>query len=169
MSIVLKRFEETESDFVLRMRSDQITFMFDPHYLRDYLSENNEMPQVEKWDFPIIYCTFIHVMELGLGDDTLLPMKKNPREQNIKSTPSRRITHSLKNTDIAEDGRPHNSFFYLLNRGIVLVAHKVKRLQNVVFQGEDEIIPSVIEVTMDKENEGNIDGGHTYKIIKKLL
>ncbi|WP_462408536.1 AIPR family protein [Neobacillus sp. Marseille-QA0830] len=169
MPVVLKRFEETEKDFILRLRNDQTTIMFDPHYLHEHLLEFGTMPDINEWRYPLIYSSFIHVMELGLGDDTLIPMKKNPREQNIKSTPSRRIARSLKNTDIAEDGRPHNQSFYLLNRGIVLVAHKIKFLENVIFNGEDEIIPNVIEITMDKENEGNIDGGHTYKIIKDTV
>ncbi|WNS75476.1 AIPR family protein [Bacillus sp. DTU_2020_1000418_1_SI_GHA_SEK_038] len=169
MPVVLKRFEETEKDFILRLRNDQTTVMFDPHYLHEHLLKYGVMPKVEEWKYPLIYSAFIHVMELGLGDDTLIPMKKNPREQNIKSTPSRRIARSLKNTDIAEDERPHNKSFYLLNRGIVLVAHKIKFIDNVIFIGEDEVIPNVIEIIMDKENEGNIDGGHTYKIIKDTV
>lgn len=167
MAVVLKRFEETEEDFTIRFRNDQTSIMFDPHYLHEHLSIYGSMPKIDEWKYPLIYSSFIHVMELGLGDDTLIPMKKNPREQNIKTTPSRRIARSLKNTEIAEDERPHNKSFYLLNRGIVLVAHKIKFIDNVIFHGEDEVIPNVIEITMDKENEGNIDGGHTYKIIKE--
>ncbi|NRF06966.1 AIPR family protein, partial [Bacillus safensis] len=104
-----------------------------------------------------------------MGDEITIPMKKNPREQNIKTTPSRRIAQSLKNTEIAEDGRPHNQAFYLLNRGIVLVAHKVAILRDVVFENETDLNPEVLEIFMDKESEGNIDGGHTYKIIKNTV
>ncbi|PIC55927.1 hypothetical protein CSV80_17060 [Sporosarcina sp. P12(2017)] len=169
MALVLKRFEETEKDFILRLQNDQTSVMFDPHFLNEYLSKHHSMPKLDEWEYPLIYSSFIHVMELGLGDETLIPMKRNPRDQNIKSTPSRRIARSLKNTEIAEDQRPHNKSFYLLNRGIVLVAHKIKFINNVIFNGEDEVIPNVIEITMDKENEGNIDGGHTYKIIKDTV
>lgn len=169
MTIILKRFEETEKDFILRVRSDQVTTMFDPHNLREYIKENGENPSIDNWEHTLIYSAFIHVMDLGLGNDVTIPMKKNPREQNIKTTPSRRIAQSLKNTDIAEDGRPHNQSFYLLNRGIVLVAHKIILHSNVIFENEDEVNPTVLEMIMDKENEGNIDGGHTYKIIKNIV
>ncbi|MGR3764108.1 AIPR family protein [Rossellomorea sp. NS-SX7] len=169
MPTILKRFEEDEENFILRVRTDQITTMFDPHDLRQFLSNHNHMPDINNWPHTLIYSAFIHVMDLGLGDDVTIPMKKNPREQNIKTTPSRRIAQSLKNTDIVEDGRPHNQAFYLLNRGIVLVAHKVVVLSNVIFEDETQLNPEVLEVTMDKEHEGNIDGGHTYKIIKNTV
>lgn len=169
MATLSKRFEENEKNFILRVRSDQITTMYDPHDLRFYLSTHNQMPNPNTWKHTIIYSAFVHVMDLGLGDDVTIPMKKNPREQNIKTTPSRRIAQSLKNTDIADDERPHNKAFYLLNRGIVLVAQKVSVLHNIIFENEEEVNPEVLEIVMDKENQGNIDGGHTYKIIKNTV
>jgi hypothetical protein len=169
MHTITKRFEENEQEFILRVRSDQITIMYNPHDLRDFLSTYKFVPDPKDWEQPLIYSAFVHVMDLGLGDDITIPMKKNPREQNIKTTPSRRITQSLKNIDIAEDGRPHNQAFYLLNRGIVLVAHKVKIMNDVIFENEVQVNPKVLEIVMDKEDEGNIDGGHTYKIIKNTV
>ncbi len=169
MPIMLKRFEEDEENFILRVRSDQITTMYNPHDLRRFRSNHDHMPDPTNWDHTLIYSAFVHVMDLGLGDEITIPMKKNPREQNIKTTPSRRIAQSLKNTEIAEDGRPHNQAFYLLNRGIVLVAHTVAILHDVVFENETDLNPEVLEIVMDKENEGNIDGGHTYKIIKNTV
>lgn len=169
MPTILKRFEEDENNFILRVRSDQVTTMYNPHDLRDYLSNHDHLPESQDWDHTIIYSAFVHVMDLGLGDDITIPMKKNPREQNIKTTPSRRIAQSLKNTDKAGDNRPHNHAFYLLNRGIVLVSHKVNIINNVIFENEKNSNPTVLEIFMDKENEGNIDGGHTYKIIKNTV
>ncbi|AJK67391.1 MULTISPECIES: AIPR family protein [Bacillus] len=169
MPIILKRFEEDEKNFILRVRSDQITIMYNPHDLRRYLSNNGHMPKSNDWEHTLIYSAYVHVMDLGLGNEISIPMKKNPREQNIKTTPSRRIAQSLKNTEIAKDGRPHNQAFYLLNRGIVLVAHKVTILCNIVFENETDVNPEILEIVMNKENEGNIDGGHTYKIIKNTV
>lgn len=169
MPILLKRFEEDEKNFVLRVRSDQITTMYNPHDLRKYISENDSLPDLNNWNHTLIYSAFVHVMDLGLGEEVAIPMKKNPREQNIKSTPSRRIAQSLQNSELAEDQRPYNHAFYLMNRGIVLVAHKVSILKNVTFENENTINPEVLEIVMDKENEGNIDGGHTYKIIKNTV
>jgi hypothetical protein len=76
-----------------------------------------------------------------------IPMATNPREQKLNSAVASAITESLLSND---------SLFHLKNRGIVLSAKRVhydNRLQEVTIDFEDESC------------HGNIDGGHTYKIL----
>lgn len=76
-----------------------------------------------------------------------IPMATNPRDQRLTSSVATAITESL----LSNDG-----FFHLKNRGIILSAKKVhydNRLQEVTIEFDDESC------------HGNIDGGHTYKIL----
>ena len=76
-----------------------------------------------------------------------IPMSTNPRDQKLNSTVANAITESL----LSNDGQ-----FHLKNRGIILSAKRVRydnRLQEVTIDFEDESC------------HGNIDGGHTYKIL----
>ncbi|MCY8186988.1 hypothetical protein MOC46_04720 [Bacillus spizizenii] len=66
MPIMLKRFEEDEENFILRVRSDQITIMYNPHDLRRYLSNNGHMPNPNDWEHTLIYSAYVHVMDLVL-------------------------------------------------------------------------------------------------------
>jgi len=76
-----------------------------------------------------------------------IPMKTNPREQNLRTKVAAKIREGLT-------GR--NSQFFLLNRGMLLSAKEVKF----------DNINSEITILFDDENvHGNVDGGHTYKII----
>lgn len=82
-------------------------------------------------------------------DDVMegIPMATNPREQSLKSGVAAAITESL----LSNDG-----FFHLKNRGIVLSADSVhydNRHNRVTINFADE------------QAHGNIDGGHTYKIV----
>lgn len=79
------------------------------------------------------------------------PMETNPREQNLKTGVAKAIKESLK-----LEGERN---FYLLNRGILLSAKSVthdnsKSELTIIFDNEDV--------------HGNVDGGHTYSIIKEL-
>lgn len=79
------------------------------------------------------------------------PTETNPREQNLKTSVAKRIRASL------EEEAERN--FYLLNRGILL------SVKDVVFSNAD----GELSLTFDNpETHGNVDGGHTYKIIKEL-
>lgn len=76
-----------------------------------------------------------------------IPMATNPREQKLTSAVAKAIEESL----VSNDG-----YFHLKNRGIVISAAKVK------YDNRRE------EVTLefdDNSYHGDIDGGHTYKII----
>ena len=76
-----------------------------------------------------------------------IPMATNPRDQKLTSSVASAITESL----LSNDG-----LFHLKNRGIILSAKRVRydnRLQEVTIEFDDESC------------HGNIDGGHTYKIL----
>lgn len=79
-----------------------------------------------------------------------IPMGTNPREQKLTTAVAKKIKASLLN--------PVSNNFYLLNRGLLLSAEKV--------------IPDTkndtVKVIFSNQNvHGDIDGGHTYKIIKE--
>lgn len=79
-----------------------------------------------------------------------IPMDTNPREQNEKTKVAKKIEESL--LDLTEKN------FYLLNRGLLLSA------KSVSFDSTSN------QVSIDFEDlsvHGNVDGGHTYKIIKE--
>jgi hypothetical protein len=76
------------------------------------------------------------------------PMDTNPREQNLRTKVARAIEHSLLNDT--------DNNFHLLNRGLLLSAEKVK-----FNNGTGELTL----VFTDHEKHGNVDGGHTYRII----
>ncbi len=82
---------------------------------------------------------------------TDIPMQTNPREQNLGTSVAKRIKQSLE----AEAEKN----FYLLNRGLVLSAEKV------IYNNSNNELTIVFT---DEEIHGNIDGGHTYRIIKEL-
>lgn len=76
-----------------------------------------------------------------------IPMATNPREQKLTSAVAKTIEESLLSND---------RYFHLKNRGIVISAGKV------TYNNKKE------EVTIEFDDDslhGNIDGGHTYKII----
>jgi len=85
---------------------------------------------------------------LNVPDD--IPMGTNPREQKLTTNVSKKIRDSLIN---------HSDLnFYLLNRGLLLSA---KSISYSPVKNEVEI------VFEDSAYHGNVDGGHTYKIIKE--
>jgi len=76
-----------------------------------------------------------------------IPMATNPREQKLTSGVAKAIETSLCSND---------GYFHLKNRGIVISAQKVtfnNKIDEVTIEFDDEL------------SHGNIDGGHTYKII----
>jgi len=94
-------------------------------------------------------------MYIALCDVTNLPdnfpMETNPREQNLNTGVAKAIKNSL-----AEEAL-HN--FYILNRGILLSAASVTHDNN----------DGTVTVGFEDTNvHGNVDGGHTYAIIKQL-
>lgn len=89
------------------------------------------------------YVFYVKVSDVAEG----IPMATNPREQKLTSGVATAIKESL----LSNDG-----YFHLKNRGIVLSAASVN------YNNRNN------EVTIyfnDDAKHGNIDGGHTYKII----
>ena len=77
-----------------------------------------------------------------------IPMETNPRDQKLTTAVPKKIKKSLI------EGRNHN--FYLLNRGLTLSA------KSVIYDNKNDV--ATLEFA-DFGIHGNIDGGHTYKII----
>lgn len=77
-----------------------------------------------------------------------IPMDTNPREQKLTTAVAKKIRASL----ISE--RSNN--FYLLNRGLTISAKSVK------YDNKNDLVTIEFD---DNEVHGDIDGGHTYKII----
>lgn len=81
---------------------------------------------------------------------TDIPMDTNPRKQNEKTRVAKKIQTSLTNHTERN--------FYLLNRGLLLSAKEVS------YNNESDDVSIVFE---DPSVHGDVDGGHTYEIIKK--
>lgn len=77
-----------------------------------------------------------------------IPMETNPREQKLTTGVAKKIKDSLLDETM--------SSFYLLNRGLLLSA------QSVFY---DNYLNEVTVEFSDLDYHGNVDGGHTYKII----
>lgn len=79
-----------------------------------------------------------------------IPMDTNPREQKLTTAVAKKIRNSLTN--------PGASNFYLLNRGLLLSAEKV------TFNSKSDTVSVIFA---DANVHGDIDGGHTYRIIQE--
>lgn len=89
------------------------------------------------------YVFYVKVSDIPEG----IPMATNPRDQNLDSGVAQAIKESLESND---------GYFHLKNRGIVLSA------KSCTYNNKTK------EVTInftDDALHGNIDGGHTYKIV----
>lgn len=89
------------------------------------------------------YVFYANVNEVPDG----IPMATNPREQKLTSGVAKAIENSL----LSNDG-----YFHLKNRGIVVSAQKC------TFDNTKDTVTIEFD---DTEMHGNIDGGHTYKIV----
>lgn len=89
------------------------------------------------------YIFYVKVSDVPDG----IPMATNPREQSLKSAVATGITESL----LSNDG-----YFHLKNRGIVLSA------EDVHYNNRTGIATVIFS---DELCHGDIDGGHTYKIL----
>lgn len=105
-----------------------------------YIKSNNEGEKK-----PEMYVLICDVKDLP--DD--IPMQTNPREQNEKTKVARKIEESLTNHS--------DRNFYLLNRGILVSAKSIQ------FNNAENTVKVSFE---DLSVHGNVDGGHTYKVIK---
>lgn len=79
-----------------------------------------------------------------------IPMKTNPRKQKLTTAVAKKIKTSLMD--------PTELDFYLLNRGMLISA------ANVTYNNYNNELTILFE---DDEVHGDVDGGHTYEIIKQ--
>lgn len=77
-----------------------------------------------------------------------IPMDTNPREQKLTTGVAKKIRESLQNEE--------SHTFHLLNRGLTLSA------KTVIYDNKNDV--AILEFE-DFDVHGDIDGGHTYKII----
>lgn len=89
------------------------------------------------------YVFYVKVDDVPEG----IPMATNPREQKLSSGVATAIKESL----LSNDG-----YFHLKNRGIVLSAGSVN------YNNKNNEVTIIFN---DELAHGNIDGGHTYKIV----
>jgi len=100
-------------------------------------------PDESEYSYPNVYEMFIEIQDLPDN----FPMETNPREQNLGT----KVAKAIKNSLYEADGT-----FYVKNRGIVLSAKDI----------EYDAKNKRVRISMDNtELHGNIDGGHTYRII----
>ena len=89
------------------------------------------------------YIFYVKICDVPEG----IPMATNPRDQKLTSGVAQAIKESLESND---------GFFHLKNRGIVLSAKSCtynNKTKEVTINFTDDML------------HGNIDGGHTYKIV----
>lgn len=89
------------------------------------------------------YVFYVKICDVPEG----IPMATNPRDQKLISGVAQAIKESLESND---------GFFHLKNRGIVLSAKSCtynNKTKEVTINFTDDML------------HGNIDGGHTYKIV----
>lgn len=92
---------------------------------------------------PVTYQAYVEIQDLPDN----FPMDTNPREQNLKTKVAKKIRESIHEYD---------ETFHIKNRGIVLSAKEVSY----------DTKTRKMTITMDDpEVHGNIDGGHSYKIL----
>lgn len=80
-----------------------------------------------------------------------IPMETNPRQQKLTTGVVKKIRKSLLENS--------SQNFYLLNRGLLLSA------ASVVYNNKLDTVAVTFE---DSEVHGDIDGGHTYKVIQEV-
>lgn len=105
-----------------------------------YVKSTNEMER--KPEMYVLICDV-----LDIPDD--IPMQTNPREQKLTTNVAKKIRESLTNHSERN--------FYLLNRGMLLSCGSVS-----YDNASSEVSLSFDDLSV----HGDIDGGHTYKIIK---
>lgn len=89
------------------------------------------------------YVFYVKICDVAEG----IPMSTNPRDQKLTSGVAQAIKESLESND---------GYFHLKNRGIVLSAKSCtynNKTKEVTINFTDDML------------HGNIDGGHTYKIV----
>jgi hypothetical protein len=107
--------------------------------VKEFKRSNDPLDRDEKRK----YTCYVHVDNVPKD----IPMATNPREQKLTSSVAKKIEESL----LSNDGN-----FHLKNRGIVISAAKV------IFDNKTDMMTMVVD---EPYEHGDIDGGHTYKLI----
>jgi len=107
--------------------------------VKEFKRSNDPLDRDEKRK----YTCYVHVDNVPMD----IPMNTNPREQKLTSAVAKKIEDSL----LSNDGN-----FHLKNRGIVISAKKV------IYDNKTDIMTMVVD---EPYEHGDIDGGHTYKLI----
>ena len=94
---------------------------------------------------PVTYMAICDVCNIP----TDFPMNTNPRKQKLTTAVAKKVKASLLDFGAMD--------FYLLNRGILLSA------ESASFNNYNNMLTVTFR---DDEVHGNVDGGHTYEIIK---
>ena len=102
--------------------------------------ENKEVPETK----PQMYEMLVDVT--SIPDN--IPMATNPRDQNLNTKVAKKIQMTLT------DDKDRN--FYLLNRGLLISAESIQY---------DNVNSAVYITFSDLSVHGDVDGGHTYKVI----
>lgn len=125
---------------IVDLKTQNFKKFVNPYKLNNELEKNN--------DFFVKYVFQTKIKELQKFSELSEWMETNPREQKLTSKVSRKIKESLNHDS---DYNFHN-----LNRGIVFNSTEIRyNTNNKIVQFE----------LSDSELHGNIDGGHTLKII----
>lgn len=95
---------------------------------------------------PTVYMMYVDVKDLPDN----IPMKTNPRKQKLTTAVAKKIRSSLTRNDLN---------FYLENRGLLI---SVRSCTFNNYTGEVTLVFS------DSSTHGDVDGGHTYEIIKEV-
>lgn len=107
--------------------------------VKEFKRSNDPLDREEKRK----YTCYVHVDNVPKN----IPMLTNPREQKLTSSVAKKIEESL----LSNDGN-----FHMKNRGIVISADKV------IFDNKTDTMTMVVT---EPYEHGDIDGGHTYKLI----
>lgn len=115
---------------------------------KDFRKFEDPFAKESDGDKPVKYRFYVRVSDVPA--ELLNWMETNPRDQNLNTDTSKAIWESL-----LDDGTP---YFHLWNRGILISAAKV------TFDNRKGLAELFLE---DPNVHGNIDGGHTLRIILK--
>ena len=113
--------------------------------VRQFKRFDDPFAQGRSPELPIKYCFYVRTSDVP--GELLDWMNPNPRDQNLDSGVSKTIRQSLQ-----EDNRS----FHLWNKGLLIAA------EHVTYDNQTNLATIYLE---DPQIHGDIDGGHTLKII----
>ena len=143
MQIIRVRFPENSEKGIIMKEENSLTLRFPVKSFRKIpnpvANSSNSGESI-----PEMYQLIVDVKELPDN----IPMDTNPRKQNLDTKVCKKIKDSLLS--------PVDRNFYILNRGILLSAASIN------YDNVNSVVTIEFEDTLV---HGNVDGGHTYKVI----